>query len=338
MVFASHLPWYQYFPHGIVRGVPSWLSPAAPLFGIGGFAVVLFLVISGAGLCRLLVLRGPSLGRFLRDRVGKLFTQYWTIAVPIVAVGFAVRWLTPSQLWNSVLVLTGLSWVSPSSFAAIFPSWWYMGIAWQVVLVMPLIVWGFRKVRPAGVLAITAAVVLASCYLVPALHLDYGEKSFIIARALEVLGGTFLAMELWPEVREKVGVSRAQAGVLVASTFGCMIVLLAGGLGGRWLYGAAGLALVALLVYARPIERAGVSFLTRAALYGGALSFTFYLLHEPIMLIVRHYTGAPGRIWLGPLAAICLVAVSLATVLFSAGTARVGKAVARRRQAADGEA
>jgi peptidoglycan/LPS O-acetylase OafA/YrhL len=145
-------------------------------------------------------------------------------------------------------------------------------------------------------------------------------------------------LELWPEVREKLGVSRAQAGALVAATIGCMVVLLAGGLGGRWLYRAAGLALVALLVYARPIERSGVSLLTRAAVYGGALSFTFYLLHEPIMLTVRHFTGAPERISLGALAAICAVTVSVAAVLLTTGIAWVRKAFARRGQAAKGEA
>lgn len=42
MVFASHLPWYQYFPNGLVRNAPAWLSPSAPIFGAGGFAVYLW--------------------------------------------------------------------------------------------------------------------------------------------------------------------------------------------------------------------------------------------------------------------------------------------------------
>jgi peptidoglycan/LPS O-acetylase OafA/YrhL len=338
MVFASHLPWYQYFPHGLVQNVPEWLSPAAPLFGIGGFAVVLFLVLSGVGLCRVLVLRGPALGRYLRDRLGKLFSVYWLIAVPILFVSFAIRWLPVTQAWNAVLLLLGLGWVSQSSWAAIFPSWWYMAIAWQAVLVAPLMVWGFRKVHPAGVLALTALVVLASCWVVPALGLSYGEKSLIVARALEVLGGAFLAFELWPEVREKAGVSRGGAALLVAGTFACLVALLVAGLGGRWLYRAAGLALVAAIVYARAFERSGGRWPARAAVYGGGLSFAFYLLHEPAMLLVRRLTGAPAHITIGALAAVCLVAVSAVAVLFTEGHSRARGAIARRRAAREGDA
>ena len=338
MVFASHLPWYQYYPGGLFRNVPQWLSPRAPLFGIGGFAVVLFLVISGAGLCRLLVLRGSALGRYLRDRLGKLFRTYWTIGIPIVAVAFASGWLPLSQWLNAALMLLGLGFVSQSTWAAVFPSWWYMAIAWQVVLVAPLMVWGFSKIRPAGVLAVTALVVIASCFAVPALGMDYAEKALVISRALEVLGGAFLAFEMWPEVREKAGVSRRGAALLVAGTFAVLVGILAFGLGGRWLYRAAGLALTAHVVYWRSIERSGVAWLARAGAYAGGLSFAVYLLHEPVMLAIRHISGAPGNITIGLLAAISLIAVGLLAVLFTRGTAWLGHAWSRRRPAAGGDA
>jgi peptidoglycan/LPS O-acetylase OafA/YrhL len=337
MVFASHLPWYQYFPHGIIAGVPAWLSPAAPLFGIGGFAVVLFLVLSGMGLCRTLVLKEPPVLRFLRERVRKLFSTYWAIALPILVVSFAIGWLPLTQSWNALLLLLGLGWVSQSSWAAIFPSWWYMAIAWQAVAVVPLMVWGLRKVRPVGVLFVTALVVLGSCYLIPALGMDYGEKSLIIARALEVLGGVFLAFELWPEVRERAGVSRRGAALLVAGTFACLVALLAFGYGGRWLYRAAGLALVAAVVYGRAIQRTGARALARASVYAGSLSFVFYLLHEPTMLVVRRVTSAPTRISMAALAALCIVAVSAVAVLFSTGNAKVRAALSRRGPSPKGE-
>jgi len=337
MVFASHLPWYQYFPNGLVRNAPSWLSPAAPLFGIGGFAVVLFLVLSGTGLCRLLVLKAPPLVKYLRDRLGKLYLMYWAIGIPFVLIGFAIRWLAPAQIVNAVLLLLGLGLVSPSSWAAIFPSWWYMAIAWQAVLVAPLLVWGMRsRIRPAGVLVVTALVVLASCFAVPSLHLDHCEKALIFSRALEVLGGMFLGLELWPDVRERVGVSRRGAALLVAGTLACLVALLVGGLGGRWLYRAVGLALVACVVYLHPIQRWGGARLARFATYAGGLSFAFYLIHEPTMLVIRRLTGAPTHISIGVLAAISIVVVTTLTVLFSAGYSRVGKARANRRAVSEG--
>ena len=322
MVFASHLPWYQYFPHGLVRNAPAWLSPAAPIFGAGGFAVVLFLVLSGMGLCRLLVLKTPALMRYLRDRLSKLFFIFWAIAVPALVVSFVIRWLPLTQLPNAALLLLGLGFVTPGSWAAVFPSWWYMAIAWQAVAVAPLMVLGFRRIRPAGVLAVTAVVVLASCFIVPALGLDYGEKSLIICRALEVLGGAFLALELWPEVRDRMGVSRRGTALLVLGTIGVLVALLVAGLGGRWLYRAAGLTLVALVVYAHPIQRWGAAGLARAATYAGGLSFAVYLLHEPVMLMIRGLTGAPSGITLGALAAVSLVAVVPLAVLFTRGVAR----------------
>lgn len=317
MVFASHLPWYQYFPHGLVQNVPEWLSPKAPIFGAGGFAVVLFLVLTGTGLCRLLVLKGPTLGRYLRDRLGKLFSIYWFVAAPVLLIAFGARWLPLSQLPNAALMLAGLGFVTPGSWATIFPSWWYMAIAWQAVLVAPLLVWGMRRLRPAGVLVATALVVLASCWVVPVLGLNYAEKALIVCRGLEVLGGAFLALELWPEVRERLGVSRGYAGLLVAATFACLVALLVAGLGGRWLYRAAGLALVAAVVYAHPLQRWGAAAVTRAAVYAGGLSFAFYLLHEPVMLVIRGWTGAPTHIALGALAAISLVVVGALAVLFT---------------------
>jgi peptidoglycan/LPS O-acetylase OafA/YrhL len=318
MVFASHLPWYQYFPHGLVQNVPEWLSPKAPIFGAGGFAVVLFLVLTGTGLCRLLVLKAPALVRYLRDRLGKLFSIYWLIAVPVLLVAIGSRWLPLTQLPNAVLMLTGLGFVTPGSWATIFPSWWYMAIAWQVVLVAPLLVWGMRgRVRPAGVLVATALVVLASCWAVPALGLNYAEKALVFCRGLEVLGGAFLALELWPEVRERLGISRGHAGLLVVATVACLLALLAAGLGGRWLYRAVGLGLVAAVVYLRPLQRWGAAAMTRAAVYAGGLSFAFYLLHEPVLIAIRGWTGAPTRIGIGALAAISLVVVGALAVLFT---------------------
>jgi peptidoglycan/LPS O-acetylase OafA/YrhL len=337
MVLASHLPWYQYYPDGLVRDAPAWLSPSAPIFGAGGFAVVLFLILSGTGLCRLLVLKAPPLGRYLRDRLGKLFTIFWVIALPILSVSFAIGWLPLTQLPNAVLMLFGLGFVSPASWAAIFPSWWYMAIAWQAVAVVPLLVWGFGRIRPAGVLAVTALVVLGSCYVVPALGMDYGEKSLIVSRALEVLGGAFLSLEMWPEVRDRLGVSRRTAALLVAATIACMVALLVAGLGGRWLYRAAGLALVALVVYAHPIQRWGAERLAQATCLAGGLSFAVYLLHEPVMLVIRRLTGAPTAISLAALASISVVVVVALAVLFTRGVAWFGHRRALRRTASEGE-
>jgi peptidoglycan/LPS O-acetylase OafA/YrhL len=337
LVFASHLPWYQYFPQGIMRDIPAWLSPRAPIFGAGGFAVVLFLVLTGTGLCRLLVLKAPPLVRYLRDRLGKLFTIFWAIAVPVLLISFGTRWLPLSELPNAGLMLFGLGFVTPGSFEAILPSWWYMAIAWQAILAAPLLLWGFRRIRPVGVLVVTALVVLASCWVVPAMGLDYAEKSLIVCRALEVLGGAFLALEMWPEVRERLGVSRVRAGLLVAATVACLVALLAAGLGGRWLYRAAGLTLAALVVYAHPIQRWGAGRLARAATFAGGVSFAVYLLHEPVMLVIRRVTGAPDHITLAALAAISLVVVGALAVLFTRGVARLGLVLSRRRLAAEGE-
>ncbi len=137
MVVVAHLPWYQYFPGGVWPSAPRWLAYRAPLLGIGGLAVVIFLVISGAGLCRLLVLKAPSAGSYLRKRLGRLFGFYWAAAVPIAVVAFAIGWQPLSQAVNVLLVLLGLGFVSKASWAALFPSWWYMAIAWQVVLAVP---------------------------------------------------------------------------------------------------------------------------------------------------------------------------------------------------------
>jgi len=340
MVLAAHLPWYQYFPGGVWPSAPQWLAYRAPLLGIGGLAVVIFLVVSGAGLCRLLVLRAPQMRPYLRQRIGRLFGVFWTIALPVIALWFALGWLPLRDAGNAALVLLGVGFVSKASWAAVFPSWWYMAIAWQVVLAAPLMVWLMRRIRPAGALAVTAAVVIASCYLVPLLGMTWdGEKSLIVARALEVLGGAFLALELWPEVRERLGVSRRGAALLVAGTIAVIFGMYFTGLGGRWLYRGAGLALVAAVVYARPLQRLGRARLSALAVTAGGASFALYLLHEPVMSIIRRLTHSPDHISIWLLGLISLVTVTPLAVLFSyAERAWTARAAARAKTDVKGEA
>lgn len=338
MVVTSHLPWYQYFPRGVWPQAPEWLSPRAPLLGIGGLAVVLFLVISGAGLCRLLVLREPRYAVYTRGRLWKLFSVYWVAAAIGLIIAVSLGLLYLAQTGTVIVTLLGLGFVSARTWAAVYPSWWYIAIAWQVVVVMPLLVLGLRRLRPAGVLALTAAVVLASCFAVPVAGLAYAEKGLIVSRALEVLGGAFLALELWPEVRERVGVGRLEAGLLVLATVGCLLGLSAGGLGGRWLYRAAGLLIVAVVVYWRPVERFGTARVARWAGWAGGLSFAVYLLHEPVMLVVRRLTGAPTRISLASLAAVSLVLVIIVAVLFQKSFDALRVRASARRPTRDKEA
>jgi peptidoglycan/LPS O-acetylase OafA/YrhL len=336
MVFASHLPWLSYFPKGLVPNAPAWLEPSAPLFGAGGFAVALFLVISGAGLCRTLFLHAPRIGSYLRVRLGKLFSTYWSIALPVFVVWILIGWFHPTMVQDAVLLLLGIGWKGASH--SIFPSWWYMGIAWQVVAIAPLIVWGIRKIRPSGVLVITALVVLGTCYAIPALGVDYAERSLILARGLEVLGGVFLAFELWPEVRVKARVSRRHATFLVVATDMCLFGLLVFGYGERWLYRAVALALAAVIVYARPVERSGLRWLARAGVYAGGISFAFYLLHEPTIVLVRRLGHVPTGSPMVVIAAISFVAVTVLAVLFSSGEDRVRAAIRARGSACRGEA
>jgi peptidoglycan/LPS O-acetylase OafA/YrhL len=340
MVVAAHLPWYQYFPGGVWPSAPRWLSYRAPLLGIGGLAVVIFLVVSGMGLCRLLVLRAPKPGAYLRTRVGRLFGVFWVVAIPVLVLWFAVGWLPFREAGDSALVLLGLGFVTPASSSAAFPSWWYMGIAWQVVLAVPVMVWGMRRFRPVIVLVVTAGVVIASCFLIPLIGAPYDlERALIVGRALEVLGGAFLALALWPDVRERLGVSRREAVLLVTGTIAVIACMYVVGLGGRWLYRGVGLALVAAVVYIRPLERWGGARLSELAVTGGAASFALYLLHEPAMSVIRRATGSPTHISMLLLGLISLAVVVPLAVLFShAERAWIARAAARATSSVKGEA
>ncbi len=111
------------------------------------------------------------------------------------------------------------------------------------------------------------------------------------------------------------------------------------GLGGRWLYRAAGLALVAAVVYARPIQRLRGRRIAALAVAGGGASFAVYILHEPLMLVIRRVTGAPQDISLLWLGVISLVVVVPVAVLFNRGVEAVQTRVgARARADAKGEA
>lgn len=330
-VFASHLPWFAYY------GRPSTSTPigrlvgGAPLLGVGGFAVCVFLVISGVGITRLLVVRAPKWDAFVRARLGALFGTYWAVAIPVLVVAAALGVLALADLWKVPLWLTGLGVVSRASFAPLLGSWWYIGLALQVILVMPAVVWGLKRFGPWAVLGAAWALALTTCFALAPLGIGYAEKSLIACRGVEVVAGALLACELWPDVAAGLGITRRTAGLALGVAAVSLLGLGTVGLGGRWFYRGAAILLAAAVVYARAIERSGAKWLAAIAVAAGAVSFAFYLVHEAVIKGVWALAGGAGRVQFALGTTVALVVATLLGVLFTRGTSAARKRFGRAR-------
>jgi peptidoglycan/LPS O-acetylase OafA/YrhL len=321
-VFASHLPWFAYFGHPSTQGWLGALVGGAPLLGVGGFAVCIFVIISGVALTRLLTLKAPAYLGYVRARFGNLFGTYWAIAVPVLAY-VLVAGIIPAEWWKVALWLAGLGFLTPETLSPPIGSWWYIGLAWQVIVTAPLVVWGIRRFGAWVVVGVAGAVALSTCFVLVPLGIAYAEKTLVVCRILEVVAGAMLACELWPEVGDALGVDRRTAGLAMATTGALLAGLAFAGLGGRWVYRAVAVALVGGVMYARVIERSGKQRAARLACWLGGLSFVFYLVHEAVIKALWGSGVGPGVAPFAVGTAVALVLSTAIAVLFTKGAARL---------------
>lgn len=193
----------------------------------GGFERIVGKSFNDWGLSAFVVLSGFSLtlscltaARPYRDyaarRLVRLYAPYWTVAVPITALGFAMGVAGLDELWKVPIWLLGLGVVSESTYLPISNAWWFVSLALQISLLAPLVVWVYRRygafVATLGMLAVQAAT-LGVIYFAGR-GWQYLDQGFVLARLAEVVAGVLAACIL---VKRRDGGSiRAELGGLAA--------------------------------------------------------------------------------------------------------------------------
>ncbi|WP_454050495.1 acyltransferase family protein [Cellulomonas sp. Marseille-Q8402] len=314
-VFVCHIGGYWGF-----LDLPGKLPQ---LIAAGAHGVDVFIVISG--FCLALPLAGHRRGlrvpSFYGRRAWRILPPYYVaLAIAAVLALLPATWhLTVARqaTFGDVLLhlVTGQAWV-PGEVGTINGSLWSVALEAQLYLLFPLLVLAWRRwgIVPVLVGAIVLDLVWRSAGALggPA---PLGSDLVVPARLDQFVAGMACAVVIragfaWSTRRSLVTFAVATLVALGTSTLNLGIVT-----GVTW--AAAGASAVLLL--AGPVGRAlGGTTLERF----GARSFSFYLLHQPVLLVLAPLVavlpgGTPGQLVLGGLLALAIT-VALAEVLYRA--------------------
>jgi peptidoglycan/LPS O-acetylase OafA/YrhL len=335
--------------HVFLRAFPGYPVDRAPFwaawFIYGRFAVVVFIVLSGFSLALSPARHGwrlDGIGRFARRRARRILPAYWAALV----FSLAVAWLVappPGQavpdarsvVVNGLLVQNLVGAPSPNR------SFWSMAVEAQLYLVLPLFLLMVRR-WGAVVMVATVTLVVATVGIVgPHVHrLDVlviqSPPDLAALFAVGILGAGIVSASRVRRCWPWAWLALAAAGPVLATIWwrgsvwtldhlfwvdlalgpavGC---LLAGLVTGR------PTALLRLLD-ARPIRTLGCS------------SYSLYLTHGPIVVLVYEQVVA-GRVRQGvPAFLVCLALVVPLTIGFARVFASVFETPFRQRRTSSG--
>ncbi len=282
------------------------------LFYYGGYAVAVFIVLSGFCLA-LPVVRGDGTLKngvrgFLRGRARRILPPYFlAMGVSLLLIGLCIGRETGTH-WDVSIPVSGKSIIThlllihdlTGDFATINHSFWSIAVEWRIYLLFPLLVVAWRV---AGPLVSTAGVLVASYlafrWLMPLDHRAF-HVHYLGLFTLGMLAATvaYSPAPFYVRLRKAPWALLALAGlagVVVASKVplpnGQLLQLYQRDfVVGGWA--------AALLVYlaARP-QSALHGLLSRQPLvWLGGFAYSIYLMHAPLIQVVWQYLLVPFRL------------------------------------------
>lgn len=271
-------------------------------FPVGSFGVDLFFVISGFIMSVMTATKGREIGKFVIDRVARIVPTYWIVTL-LSAAGAAVRpWVFAIQPPDAKTLIFSLLFL-PQVTPPIIPQGWTLNIEmfFYAAFATTLI---FRRATQVIILSTMLACLVVLGFIV---NIGAGtEKIYFTPRLLEFVGGLAIA-ELW--LRDKLanhtlGIAAILIGLVAAQL-------------GSWSARFVEVAWVpaSILVVAGSLtcdRRLKVPKIVLLGLIGDA-SYIVYLIHTPIVQIVKIQRWLPIPIQISVAVVIC-VAASLAAL------------------------
>jgi peptidoglycan/LPS O-acetylase OafA/YrhL len=282
---------------------PDWLKStatqpnAAEQFIRDHFAqwgIAAFVVLSGFSLALTLSISRASTAVYFSRRLTRILSPFWAIAIPFALVGFALGEETWAELWKLPIWLLGLGPASPATFQPISEAWWYVSLALQIGLVIPLLM---RIRRSIGLVPLAVFSVFVNAAALAAVGLIRPEwkhlaLSLVICRLAELMIGMAAAELVLAGRGDRRRVATALASIGFVMAVSPLLDLL--GMWTSWqaTVGLAILFAVGALLAARagreppaPVEsprRAPTRVAWRLLAWAAGLSYCFYLSHAPI--------------------------------------------------------
>ena len=322
-----HHSYLMAFPGFPVTHAPAWTG----FLLYGHFAVVLFIVLSGFSLAVSPARNGwrlDSLAKFARRRAWRILPPYW----PALLFSLIIAWTLAPQPGDGVptgksVVVYGLLlqdvFGSPSPNGA----FWSIAVEAQLYIVFPLLLLMLRRAGAAVMLGVTTAVVVLIGLLAPHVSavdalLRFTPQFAPLFAAGVVAAGIVRAGEKWQRVRWQWWAFAAVVPVVA-------LILIMGPVWTTsnflWVDLAAGPAVALLLVAVATRQPKPLVRLldTRPVRSLGSFSYSLYLTHAPIVVVVYTYVVGPllgtGMAAFGLMLLICVPV----TVLFARGFAAV---------------
>lgn len=314
----------------VCHGAAYWSKLNLPhslvaLTQVGAHGVDVFVVLSGFVLMLPLVGAGRALNvnQFYGRRFFRILPAYWVALAfaALLAAGPSWRFVVarPATPYDVVVHVFGLQTVLVPVMSSINGSLWSVSLELSLYLIFPAAVIALQ--RFGGPVVAIGSVVLAAVWasLGAVLRVEgpfrgfVGDPHTLPIRLMQFAIGMALAPILAARVGQPVGRGRrmaallsASAGVVLATIGSTLEIAMVPGL---LLWGLAGGALVWCFA------EYGYSSLLRAADHAGARAFSFYLVHQPLLLILAplvYMLPGPGPVVLvyGGVGALLVVSVA----------------------------
>jgi len=263
---------------------------------VGGIGVVVFFVLSGFLITRVIVEARDagtwSMPVFVVNRFVRLFPAL-LLMVTIVSVVLARRGFTPGQIADrAVPALAYVQNMHPTGSIQVFSQTWSLGVEEQFYLLWPLVLpWVLTRARPRVVLGV--AIVASAVTMVVSFH------DWLPMHAYALLFGCLLALRDPRPGRRwlvPVGAVGLAAAIYVAPSFDRIYVY-----GPMLATPAAALLVIGAAGGNRVLELSALRFL-------GRISYALYLWHVPLLVLTGTTYRREAAIL--PIAAAVVVAVA----------------------------
>jgi peptidoglycan/LPS O-acetylase OafA/YrhL len=327
---------YVVVNHIFERAFPGYPADHAPFwaagFIYGRFAVVVFIVLSGLSLALAPARNGwrlDGISRFARRRAWRILPPYWAA----LAFSLAVAWLILPPPGEGVpglrsVVVNGLLVQNLFGNATPNRSFWSIAVEAQLYVLFPLLL---LLVRRRGAVLMVAAVTLAVA-LVGLVGPHVAHLDFIVIQSAPDLAALFAFGVLAAGIVVASERRRSWPWAWLALAAAAPALAAIWWLGSVWTLdhvywvdltlGPAIACLLAALVTGRPARL--VRILDTRPMRGlGLSSYSLYLTHGPIVIVVYEKVVA-GRVGHGgPSFLLALAVIVPLTVLFARGFAAV---------------